>query len=106
MNLSNVITSQDYLSDEIVDAKRAAGDYAIVVSPEFSFEGATYRVLLDGHHSLAAALADGIEPDVTEATVSTDDKIGLLNDGKIDDFLEVTWMGADYRYALTGKFVW
>lgn len=106
MDLSNLITSQDYINDEIVAAKRGAGDYAIMVSPEFAYEGATYRVLLDGHHSLAAAIEDGVEPDVTEATATMSDNVALIAKGKIEDFLAVTHMGSDYRYALTHKYVW
>lgn len=106
MNLDNLITSQDFTNDEIVAKKRTAGDYGILVSPEFEFEGAIYRVLLDGHHSLAAAIADSVEPDITEATAMDHDAVGLIRDGNIDDFLSCTWMGSDYRYALTGKFVW
>lgn len=106
MTLTNLITSQDYLADEIVAAKLADCDFAITVSPEFEFEGGTYRVLLDGHHSLAAAIEAGVEPDVTEATAAQHDAVGLLDTGNVDDFLSVTHMGSDYRFALTGEAVW
>jgi len=106
MNLSNLITSQSYINDEIVAAKRAAGDYSILVSPEFDYEGETYRVLLDGHHSLAAALEDGAEIDVTEATATMSDSVALIEKGQIEDFLSATYMDSDYRFALSGKDVW
>ena len=106
MNLSNLITSQDFIDDEIVAQKIATQDFAVMVSPEFVFEGQTFRMLLDGHHSLAAAIEAGVEPDVTEATSTLHDAVGLIEDGKIDDFLTVTWMGADYRFAVSGKDVW
>lgn len=106
MTIDRIITSQDFLSDEIVEAKQAAKDYEVLVSPEFEFEGQTFRVLLDGHHSFAAALLDGVAPEMVEATAQVHDAVGLLQQGKVDLFLEVTHMGSDYRYAATKSFVW
>lgn len=106
MTTDRIITSQDFLSDEIVEAKQAAKDYEVLVSPEFEFEGQTFRVLLDGHHSFAAALLDGVEPEMVEATAQVHDAVGLLQQGKVDLFLEVTHMGSDYRYAATKTYVW
>lgn len=104
--IDTLITSQDYLSDEIVAAKRDAADYAILVSPAFVVDGRTVRVLLDGHHSLAAALETGAEPDVTEADETAADTIGLLNSGDIEGFLAACWMDGDYHYVVSGKSVW
>lgn len=104
--IGTLITSQDYISDDIVASKIASADFAIQVSPEFEIDGATYRVLLDGHHSLAAAIAAGAEVDVTERTASDDDRVALLVAGDIEGFLAACWMDGDYRYAATGDAVW
>lgn len=106
MNLDNIITSQDYINDKIVAEKIEAEDFEILVSPEFEFEGATYRILLDGHHSLAAAIEAGKEPVVVEADSTDHDAVGLLKDGAVEDFMDAAWMGSDYRFAVSGEFVW
>ncbi len=103
---STLITSQDYLNDGIVAAKIMAGDYAVTLSPEFVVDGAAYRVVLDGHHSLAAARQMGVEPDWTTATPSTHDAVSLLVAGDADGFLHAVHMGSDYRDVDTGVCVW
>jgi hypothetical protein len=100
------ISSQHYLNDEIVAAKVAAGDFGVSVSPEFTYEGETFRVVLDGHHSLAAANEVGAEVECTELTATQHDAIGLLASGAVLDFLEVTSIDGDYYDIATGKSVW
>lgn len=104
--IATLITSQDFIDDEIVAAKIAAEDFAILVSPSFEVDGRTFRVLLDGHHSLAAAIEAGVEPEVTEADESTSDTVGILNSGDIEGFLAACWMDGEYRFAVSGKSVW
>ena len=101
-----IISSQHYLDDDIVNAKRAEKDYAVMVSPEFTVDGETYSVVLDGHHSLAAARIDGVDPEFVVASPSEADTVGLLEDGAVDDFLVVSWMDGDYYDVETGHDVW
>ena len=103
--MSITISSQRYRDDQIVDAKRAARDYAVLVSPEFALDGQTYRVVLDGHHSLSAAMEDGAEPDYREATLMDTDAILLLSDD-VQRFLEATHMGDDYYDISDGSLIW
>ena len=100
-----LITSQDYLDQDIVAEKQAARDYVVLVSTEFEIDGETYQVVLDGHHSLAAALADGVEPELEVASSQDHDAVNLIDNGEIDEFLEAVYHGSDYRCAITGKFV-
>ena len=100
----NLITSQHYLNEETVAEKIAAGDFAVQVSPEFAIDGQVYRVILDGHHSYAAAIEAGVEPEIEEQTASDDDRIGLI--GNVDDFLAACWMDGEYIYAGTDRSVW
>lgn len=104
--LSNIITSQDFLDEEIVAAKLASEDFEIFVSPEFEYDGQTFRVLLDGHHSLAAAIEAGVDPDVTEYTASQHDAISWLGRDRVEDFLEIVHMGSSWRFAVSGASVW
>src|ERR1700744_2461926 len=101
-DLTNIITSQDFLDAGTVAGKISAGDFGILVSPEYELDGVTFRILLDGHHSLAAAIEAGEEPDVTEASTRDHDAIGL----PVEQVLDATWAGADYRYVTTGALVW
>ncbi|MEQ1614468.1 MAG: hypothetical protein ABL904_17105 [Hyphomicrobiaceae bacterium] len=62
-----LITTQSYRDEARIAEKQAAGDYVVLVSPEFLFQDGTARVVLDGHHSLEAALRDGVNPILVEA---------------------------------------
>lgn len=104
--LNTLITSQHHIDDEIVAAKIAAGDFEVQVSPAFEIDGVEYRVVTDGHHSLAAALEAGVDPTIVEQTNTDNDKIGLLTSGNIEGFLEACWMDGEYQYAVSGKAVW
>ena len=99
-----LITSQDHRDEETIEAKRAAKDYAVTVSPEFEIDGETYQVIIDGHHSFEAAKLDGVEPEFVIATAQDHDAIGMIERGEIDQFLEAVYHGSDYRDPYTGKF--
>lgn len=103
---AKLITSQDYIDDDIVSRKIDEGDFDVFVSPEFEAGGERVRVVLDGHHSLAAAVKSGNKPKFTEYSTSDQDAIGMLEAGDVDGFLEAVHMGADYRNAVTGGDVW
>lgn len=100
-----LMSSQRYLDDETVEAKRANQDYAVTVSPVFEYEGSLYQVVIDGHHSLAAAKLDGVEPEITEATASDCDTIGLL-DQSVELYLQAMYMDSDWYDAMTGRDIW
>lgn len=70
-----LITNQSYLDPDIVNAKRMIGDYCVQVSAILTDPntGVQYRIVIDGHHSLAAARADGVEPILQEATFDVGD---------------------------------
>lgn len=100
------ISSQHFLDDEIVSAKLAACDFEVLVSPVFEVAGATVRVVLDGHHSLAAAKAAGVEPEYITADATAHDAVALLNNGDADTFLQATWVDGDYYDVDTKECVW
>lgn len=54
-------STQRYLNPAIVAEKSAATDYAVSVI-EIELDGECWDYVLDGHHSLAAAIQDGVEP--------------------------------------------
>lgn len=104
--MATIISSQRHIDDEIVAEKQACKDYTVVISPEFELCGRVYQVVLDGHHSLAAARADGCDPVFVEATEQDSDNVALLHAGNVNDFLAATWMGDNYYDVTSGVDVW
>ena len=102
---AQLISSQDYLDDDKVSEKSDNGVYVVQISLEFEVDGEKYRVIVDGHHSLAAAIADGKTPEFEEQSSRHNDHIAALENGNVDDFLEQTHMGDDWRNRITGKSV-
>ncbi len=101
--MTKIITSQSYLDAETVAAKVAAQDFDVTLSPAFLIDGAEYQVILDGHHSLAAARVAGVKPSYTIATATEDDRVALLEVGDVETFLEAAWADSDYRDAFDGS---
>lgn len=61
-----LITTQSFRDPAIVADKQTAGDYVVLVTPEFMLNGEPARAVLDGHHSLQAAINDGVDPVLIE----------------------------------------
>lgn len=76
---AELITNQSYLDEAVVAAKIAAQDFTVQLSPEFvTPAGKRYRVVIDGHHSLAAAVRSGNVPVFVEANYSGSDYANAL----------------------------
>lgn len=103
--MATLITSQRYLDQETVESKMGAEDYDVTVSPVFVIDGADYQIIIDGHHSLAAAIADGVAPALKVANSSNFDAIGILDAGDVEGFLAASWMGDDWFEFATGQLV-
>jgi hypothetical protein len=100
------ISSQRYRDDQTVQAKAKNKDYMVCVSPIFEIDGMTVRVVLDGHHSLQAAILDGVVPEYYEQDSRDNDVIALLGRGEIDTFLQLTRMDSDWYDIKTGRDIW
>ncbi len=98
---ANLISSQKYLDDEIVAAKRAAADYCVAVCRVVA-DGAEYQVVVDGHHSLEAARLDGVEPELAPCHP----EVQLAADRMGEDFLAGQQNDSDWYYVATGRNVW
>ena len=72
---AQLLTNQTYLNDDIVRQKMVTRDFVVHVTPEFADVGTgkKYRVVIDGHHSLAAALRLGVQPQYTEGVPAESD---------------------------------
>ncbi len=101
-----IISSQRYINEALVTAKIEDQDFELLVSPAFDIDGMTVRVLLDGHHSLAASKAAGVAPIVVVADSTDHDAVALIESGDAEGFLSATHMGDDYYDVKTGEDVW
>jgi phage-related protein (TIGR01555 family) len=69
-----LVTNQSFVDPGIVSQKIAAGDFTVQVSPVFVDEGGNrYRIVIDGHHSLAAAEQCGVAPTLVEGDYTGSD---------------------------------
>ncbi|MGU3345746.1 hypothetical protein [Pseudomonas monsensis] len=62
MTLPPPISSQRYLNGDVIARKAATFKVFVVRTVTMEIRGKHYRVLLDGHHNLAAARLVGAEP--------------------------------------------
>lgn len=100
--MQNLISSQKYINADTVAEKMAARDFACSIYP-LTVEGVDYLVLVDGHHSYAAAAEAGVAPEismVSNAIRAEYDAIPAM------DWLESHQMDADWYFVATGKAVW
>lgn len=99
------ISSQRHLDSSIVALKVASRDYEVLVTPWFSAGGKLMRVVIDGHHSLAAANAVNVEPLYMIATPLHDDALDMLGTDP-DGYLELRRIDSDYYNVATGRNIW
>lgn len=59
---AKLITHQKFLDDAIVRQKLDNADFEVFVTPAFDIGGKQYRMIMDGHHSLAAAMRARVHP--------------------------------------------
>lgn len=105
--MTTLISGQDYRDEAIIEAKIAAEDFDVFVSPAFEVDGDLYQVVMDGHHSYDAAVRIGVEPNIIVQTATDNDKIGLLDAGNLDDFLAVCLVDrSTYVRLSTDREVW
>lgn len=98
--LQDLISSQRYLDRDIVARKIKNKDFTVTVSPKFQIEGDSFAAITDGHHALEAAIRSGNKPKFVTDTALNNDRIVLLLDGKIDDFLESSYHDSPwYKFA-------
>lgn len=103
---TNLISSQRYLDDETVEAKRESKNYT-VTTYDLTVNGVDYEVVINGHHALAAALADGVEPQYVaaprEIASGFDYVIELVG---VETWLEQNFCDSSWYNPITGHDVW
>jgi hypothetical protein len=96
-----LISSQRYLDQDIVESKRVARDYTVSVL-DVTVDGIDYQVVVDGHHSIAAAKADGVEPVIVVQNATQDDRAALNG----EDLLEACYIDSDWYDLASGQTIW
>lgn len=98
---ATLISSQEFRDNDIIQKKIDDNDFDVFVSPEFDAGFGKMRVVIDGHHSLSAAVKSGNTPNFVEYSSSDHDAIGLLESGDVEGFLEAVHLGDDYHNPIT-----
>lgn len=104
--ISRLISSQRYLDDARVAEKLANRDFTVKVSPQFDIGGEIFQTIQDGHHAYAAAKKAGVKPNLIVQTAQDNDRVNLLKNGKIDDFLGQSYVDSPWYYIDSGVDVW
>ena len=73
--MEKIWTVQSYLNEQVVENKRSQKDYVVSVAPFLDDEDTVF-IVVDGHHSLAAALLDNVSPKIV--FVDNDSKLSLV----------------------------
>lgn len=69
-----LVTNQRFLDPTIVAEKVTTRDFEVQVTPVFTdTDGGRFRIIVDGHHSLAAARACGVAPTYVEGDFMSGD---------------------------------
>jgi hypothetical protein len=95
-----LISSQRYLDDETVARKLAAEDY-VVEYVVLEHDGQTLWHVIDGHHSYAAAIEAGVEPEYRHnATVQQE-----ADSMDLDSYLEAHFIDSEWYDLETGRAI-
>lgn len=105
-----IISSQRHLDQDIVAAKLIAQDFTVTLSPIFEFDGMELQVVLDGHHSYAAAVEAGVTPIYITANSLMDDSLRGTEHPVIgceaEEYLDRHYIDSDWYNIVSGELVW
>ena len=100
-----LISSQRYLDPHKVLHKATNFHVFIVRTLEIELRGCKYRILLDGHHNLAAARMRGVEPDWRGPSNKTTRALRQKGAADLARVLINNLTDADWYFVDTGKVV-
>jgi hypothetical protein len=105
MNMAPLISSQRYLDPETVARKARKFQVFIVNVLDVELRGKPYRVLLDGHHNLAASRIAGIAPTWRGAPRKFERIFYGMTPRERERFLINNLTDSDWYYVDTGSVV-
>ena len=98
-----MITSQRYIDQDTVDAKINDSDYVVMLATIADSDGNEYDLVVDGHHSYAAAIQSGNAPVYEYSDYNYQAEVDCLG---FDDFMASKWIDSEYYDIETGVNVW
>jgi hypothetical protein len=98
-----IISSQKYRDADTVAAKIAAADYVVTIATITNADGNEYSLIVDGHHSHAAAIETGNAPVYVESDYNYQSEVDCIG---FEDFLASKYIDSDYYDIETGVNVW
>lgn len=95
------LSSQKHLDADTIEEKRAAQDYTVtlatIIDPTTDVD---YDLVIDGHHSYAAALLDGVAPEYVFSDYNYQSEVECIG---FDDFLAAHYIDSDWYDLETGN---
>lgn len=105
MTLPPLISSQRYLNPKKVLRKAMTFKSFIVSTLTIELRGAKYRVMLDGHHNLAAAKRAGVEPIWRGPSHKMQRLLQGMNKNDVAQFLINNLTDSDWYFIDSGEVV-
>lgn len=103
--MAPLISSQRYLNPAVVRRKAGKFKIFIVRTAEVELRGKRYRILLDGHHNLAAARLAGVEPTWRGPSAKTQRVASQMGVAAFAAMLINNLTDSDWYYVDTGEVV-
>ena len=105
MTLPPLISSQRYLNPKKVQRKARTFKTFIVSTLTIELRGVRYRVMLDGHHNLAAAKLAGVEPVWRGPSLKMQRTLQRMNKAEVAQFLINNLTDSDWYFIDSGQVV-
>lgn len=103
MTLPPLISSQRFLNPKKVQRKASTFKKFIVSTLTIELRGAKYRVMLDGHHNLAAARLAGVEPEWRGPSLKMQRLLRGMNKAQMARFLINNLTDSDWYFIDSGE---
>ena len=73
-----IISSQRFIDQDTVEEKIASNDFEVTIATITTPDGEEFKVVVDGHHSYAAAIQSGNKPIFVEANYNYQSEVDCL----------------------------
>lgn len=100
-----LISSQRYLNRDVIAKKAATFKVFVVRTVAIEIRGKPYRILLDGHHNLAAARLVGAEPSWKGPTPKFERFMRRMSADNFAAFIINNLTDSDWYFHDTGEVV-
>ncbi|WP_017903549.1 hypothetical protein [Pseudomonas asplenii] len=105
MNQPPLISSQRHLNREVVARKAAKFKVFVVRTVDLELRGQVYRIIIDGHHNLAAANLLGVVPTWKGPPPKFERLMSRMPAAAFADFMINNLTDSDWYFHDTGRVV-